>query len=517
MSTMDDDAPAGTAQHPLVDGPPVTDDQPHVAEGDLPAVAEQESKLKLNLNVEISDVGPCKKHVRVMVPRSDIDAIFNVSIDELSISADVPGFRKGRVPKQLISKRFRRELADDVKQKILVESLEQLAEENDLDPINEPNIDIEDIEIPEQGDFEYEFDVEVRPEFKLPEYDSLTIERPVREVADEDIDEYLQNFLSQYGKSMSHDGPAQQGDYITIRVTFTHNGNPLREISELTVRLRPVLRFQDAEFDGFGEMMDGVSMGETRETECTISQGAASIEMREETVRAQFDVSQVKRMTLPELNREFLQGIGVESEEELRVEVSEILERQVTYQQRRDARSQVLDKITESANWELPEELVAKQVENAIHREILEMQQAGFTTQEIQARENKIRQESISTTRQAMKQHFVLDKVATNEGIEVTPSDIEGEIQLMAMQRGESPRRLRARLTKSGVLENLEAQIRERKAVDAILDRAVYEDVKMKSSTEHLVEAVDQSVCGTIPGAEVATEPSTDGSADDAK
>ena len=132
------------------------------------------------------------------------------------------------------------------------------------------------------------------------------------------------------------------------------------------------------------------------------------------------------------------------------------------------------------------------------HGETLEMQQAGFTTQEIQARENEIRQRSISSTRQAMKEHFVLDRVAEIEDIEVSPSDIEHEIRLMAMQRGESPRRLRARLTKSGVIENLEAQIRERKAVDKILENAVFEDVEMDRSAEDQVEAVNQSVYRAI-------------------
>ncbi len=143
----------------------------------------------------------------------------------------------------------------------------------------------------------------------------------------------------------------------------------------------------------------------------------------------------------------------------------------MTYEQRQAVREQVLEKITESATWDLPEQLVRRQVENALRRTILEMQQAGFTTREIQARENKLRQNAVSSTRQALKEHFILDKIAEKESIEVVPADIETEIRLMAVQRGESPRRVRARLEKTGMIENLEAQIRERKAVDIILDR----------------------------------------------
>ena len=204
----------------------------------------------------------------------------------------------------------------------------------------------------------------------------------------------------------------------------------------------------------------------------------------------------VKKQRLPDLTKEFLDRIGVESEEELRDDVRDILQRQVTYEQRQATRAQVLEKITESANWDLPEQLVRKQVENAMRRQILEMQQANFTKQEIRARENELRQRALTTTRQALKEHFVLDKIATKEEIEDNPGDIDGEIRLMALQSGESPRRVRARLVKSGLIENLEAQIRERKAVDFILERAKFKDVEMKQ-TAGSIEAVPHSVCGT--------------------
>jgi trigger factor len=190
-----------------------------------------------------------------------------------------------------------------------------------------------------------------------------------------------------------------------------------------------------------------------------------------------------------------------------------MLQRQVTYDQRQACRRQVLEKITESASWDLPESLVNKQTENALRREILEMQQAGFTTQQILARENELRQQSISSTRQALKEHFVLDRIATQEKIEVSPIDIESEINMMAVQRGESPRRVRARLTKTGVIENLEAQIRERKAVDFILKSAQFEDVPApKSAPSDDVQALSLSVCGM---SSVVVEPTEESDADE--
>ena len=217
-------------------------------------------------------------------------------------------------------------------------------------------------------------------------------------------------------------------------------------------------------------------------------------------------------MKLPELNPAFFDRIGYADLAALRADIRGMLERQVIYEQRQSVRKQVIDKITESATWELPELLVRKQTENALRREILEMEQAGFTTQQVMARENQLRQNAVTTTRQALKEHFVLDKIAEHEKIEVTPSDIETEIQLMAIQRGDTPRRVRSRLIKSGVIENLEAQIRERKAVDVLLKSAVYEDVAVPPIYEDDVQALSISVCGTSIVAETPKEEEKDDS-----
>lgn len=460
-----------------------------------------DSEYKMSVTAKIDEVGPCKKHVVVTVPRADIDYFYSESVSELGGQATVPGFRVGHVPKKLIEKRFRQELTDQVKQRVLMESLELIAEDNDLDPINEPTIDVESLEIPEEGEFQFEFEVEVRPDFKLPEYKGLKLERPVREIKDEDVEQYLNRFLNQYGEMEERDGAAELEDYLEVSIKFEHDGKPLSEINELVVPLRPILRLQDAEIKDFGEVMTGAKAGDTRETELEVSQETDRIEMRGEKVKATITVKNVKFIKVPEVTEELLERIGAESEEELREEVKNILERQVTYEQRQSTRSQVLDKITESADWDLPESLVTKQVDNALRREILEMQQAGFSRQDIQARENELRQQAISSTRQALKEHFVLDKIATTENLEVQPQEIDMEIYYMAMQQGESPRRVRARLVKSGMIENLEAQLRERKAVDVILEKAEYSETEMEKPKENQVSAIARSVCSTFAAA----------------
>ena len=123
------------------------------------------------------------------------------------------------------------------------------------------------------------------------------------------------------------------------------------------------------------------------------------------------------------------------------------------------------------------------------------MEQAGFTSQQIMSRENDLRQQSLTMTRRNLKEHFVLDRIATEEKVEVSELEIEQEISAMSFQRGESPRRVRARLMKSGVIENLFAQIRERKAVDLILDSAQFQDTPFHLPVDRSTASLERSIC----------------------
>jgi trigger factor len=474
-----------------------TDEQTPSSETAVVETDEQPA-FKLSLNVDIQDAGPCRKKVAVRVPRTDLDHYYGDAMAELESTAEVKGFRVGHVPRELLAKRFRKEMTDQVKQKVLLDSLEQLEADDVLDPINQPDIDIESLVIPDAGDFEYSFEVEVRPKFDIPEYTGLTIEKPVKDITEEAVDNYQKRFLSQFGNYEKHDGPAQEGDFLRLDGEFFFNERSIRRMTGQRVQLKPVLRFQDAVLENFGELLAGVAVGDSREVGILVSQEAESLEMRGETVHAKFTVREIERHIPPELTPGFLEEIEVESVEDLRGKIRETLERQVKYEQRQSTREQVLGKIPESANWDLPEDLVRKQVDNALRREILEMQQAGFTRQQIQSRENELRQNAVSNTKQALKEHFVLDKIATKENIQVGNDELDLEIQIMAMQQGESARKVRARLVRAGMMENLEAQIRERKAVDVILDHAQFKEVPMKSDDEQedRIVAIPQSVCG---------------------
>src|SRR5262245_54052823 len=120
-----------------------------------------EQPPKLHQDVAIRDVGPCKKHITVTIHRDSLDELFNDKFKEIVVEGNVAGFRPGKAPRKVIEKRYYKEVAEQVRTEVLLASLEQLADDHDLAPLSPPNIDPNKIELPKEGPFVYEFDVEV--------------------------------------------------------------------------------------------------------------------------------------------------------------------------------------------------------------------------------------------------------------------------------------------------------------------------------------------------------------------
>ena len=119
-------------------------------ENEIPEEADSE-QVKMKLNVKIDETSACERHVTVSIPRDDIERYFQEKFDELEPQSDVPGFRTGKAPRQLIENRFRKQISDQVKGSLLMDSLAQISDEEDFSAISEPNFDFESISIPDAG------------------------------------------------------------------------------------------------------------------------------------------------------------------------------------------------------------------------------------------------------------------------------------------------------------------------------------------------------------------------------
>ena len=139
-----------------------------------------ENAEKLTLKIDVEEKSSCERHVKVEVSREDIEKRFELEYAELQENAAIPGFRAGKAPRKLIEKRFKADVKERVKSALLIDSLTQANEDADMTPISEPDFDVRAIVLPEEGPFVYEYDVEVRPTFDVPNWKGLKLEKPVR-------------------------------------------------------------------------------------------------------------------------------------------------------------------------------------------------------------------------------------------------------------------------------------------------------------------------------------------------
>jgi len=483
-----------------------------MASSESSAVAAPEAadtSRPLNLDVAIDPVSTCERRVKVTIPREDIDRYREMAIGELMPSALLPGFRPGRAPKKLVGSRFKSELGEQIRSKLVTDAMTQVSDDKKLSPISEPDIDFNAVLLPDDGPLTFEFSIEVRPEFEMPKWKGLSINRPAREITEADVDEALGNVLRERARFVPHDGTPKPGDLIVADLTFTADGTVVSEAAEMEIVVRPKLSFADAELAGFDALVKKAKAGDTVTATVTVSDEAAVESLRGKDVTMAIKLLEVKKFELPELTPALLEELGgFDSDEALRGAVRKQLENQLEYHRRRQVRQQVAGALTASAGWDLPPALLKRQAQRELERAILELRRSGFDDDSIRRYVNELRQTVLASTARALKEHFILERIAEEESVADSAADYDEEIRAIAAQSGESPRRVRASLERRGLMDVLRNQIIERKTVDLITSHASFKDTPFEFQKPD-AEAIDHAVCGSVVGEEeipVATQ-----------
>jgi len=463
-----------------------------------PLSEQEETKKPLNLTTDVQKVSACERHVKVTVPRSDVELYYQNEYAELEKTAYVPGFRVGKAPRKLVERRFRKEVSDRVKHVLVIDALDQVNNLSEFTPISEPDLDLTSLVLPEDGNFAFEFTIEVRPDFDLPEWKGLKIEKPVREFTNEDVDKSVQRILSSYSDLEDSNAPVASGNYVEVTMTVKSGDHVLNKVEGELIKVCPTLTFHDGSITQFNDLVAGSTKGDTCTTQITLSADAPNEEYRGKTVDVEFAITNVKCESLPSVTNDFLQRLGYENEGDFRDTILDSLKRQLEHAQHRRTRQQITEALTVAATWELPPSLLKRQSEREFRRTVMELQRSGYGQDEITAQLNSIRQNSAAATAQALKEHFILEKIAEVENVADAPEDYDTEVALIAAQAGLSPRRVRAQIEKAGDMDILRNQIIERKVINMIRESATFKEVPFEWGQQDMadVEALDWAIAG---------------------
>jgi len=439
----------------------------------------EETKDEIKNIVTITDAGPCKKKIEIEIPAEAIHAKLDEKYSELKKDAVIPGFRKGRAPIRLLEKRFGTDISKQAKLELLVAASDAAIKDNNLDTLGEPDMDHEKIELPQEGPMKVEFEVEVRPEFDLPELEGIEIEKPKAEVTDKQVDEEVEAIRKRAGIwTPKEKGGVAEGDQIIADVTLVTEGSAdhdKRENIEIVIRKTGFVAGVPVE--DLDKLLKGAKHGDEKKTTVEIPETFYNEDLRGKKIDLTIEVKEIKSLELAEMNEDFFKRLGVSDEADLKGKIREQISAQADRQARNAMSEQVYAFLRDKIDFDLPNDVVAAQSVSILQRQYTNMLMQGVSKEQVDEQMDQLKASSEEQAAEQLKMYFIMDKLADKLKVEVSEEEINGQIAYAAAMRGRRPEKMREELAKDGSLAQMTLQIREEKCIEKILEKATIKEV----------------------------------------
>ena len=415
------------------------------------------------MKTAVEKLNPTLAKIEVEVPFAEFKPYLDRTYKNLAGQISVPGFRKGKLPKQLIEQRAG---FDYIVEASLNDALNdyyaQALGENELSPLAQPELDVQSQPSTEnrEADVKLTITVTVRPEIELPNYEGLEVEVDEVEVTAEDEVQALDALRERFGTLKTVERPAADKDFVTIDIAAEIDGEQVDAANDLSYQIG-----SGTMLDGIDEALTGLSAGEDATFETKLSGGEHAGEQAVIKVK----LSAVKERELPAADDEFAQlASEFDTIDELKEDIKKQVAEAKVAEQGTQARDKVLAKLVELVEIPVPEKVIEDQLEQHFNNPNAE---ADHDTEEHRA-------EVRANTETAFKNEMVLDAVADKEEVTVDQAEVINYIITMSSQYGMDPNQFAQMLDGSGQAGALVGEVRRSKALAAVLKTAVVKDTK---------------------------------------
>ncbi|KAA0563615.1 trigger factor [Rossellomorea aquimaris] len=397
-----------------------------------------------------------------------LDAAFKKVVKQVN----VPGFRKGKMPRGMFEKRFGVEsLYQDALDFILPEAYAKAIEETGIDPIDRPEIDVEQMEKGKELIFTAK--VQVKPEVKLGEYKGLEVEKMETEVTAEDVEAELTSLQEKQAElAVKEEGKAEDGDTVTMDFEGFVDG----EAFEGGQAENYSLELGSGQFiPGFEEQLIGVASGEEKEVEVNFPEEYHAAELAGKPATFKVKVHEIKAKELPALDDEFAKD--ADEEVETLAELKEKIENRLQESKKNEAetavRETLVNKASDNAEVEIPEVMVTAEVDRMMQEFEQRLQMQGMNLdlyfQFSGQTEEDLRGQMKEDAGKRVRTNLTLEAIAAAENLEVTDEEAEEEVNKMAEQYNMSADNIKQAL---GGLDTLKADLKVRKAVEFLVENS---------------------------------------------
>ena len=408
------------------------------------------------MQTSVENLSPTKVKLSVHVPFAELDHAFEHAYAAIGKQVNIPGFRKGKVPTSLIDQRFGRGVVlDEAVNHAIPELYEQACVEADLFPVGQPTIEVTAVE--DRDHIAFTAEVEIRPNFELPAYDTLRIEVDPVLVAGKDVEEHIDALRKRFATLQNVDRSARNGDLLLVDIKGARDGEA---VEDLTANALSYELGTDGMLPGFDAAVLGASADEERSFVFTPEGG----EHEGKAITVTVTVKAVRERELPALDNEFaMMASEFDTVEDLEADVKRRLERLKRLEQGYQARDKVQQALLDAVDFPLPEGVLAS--------EYAEHFKDGHGDDAHQA-EFKAGQE------RNLKAQFIFDRIAEAEQLKVSEQELSAWLVQQAPRYGMQPQQLADTLVQNGGVQLALADIRRAKALEVALKGAQVVDTK---------------------------------------
>ena len=432
------------------------------------------------MNVSVENLAPCKKLVRVELEAKQVDETFDSITKDFQRQASLPGFRPGKAPKDMVIRKYEKDISDEVKRKLMSDSYRKAIDEKKLEVVGYP--DIEEIQFGRGQGLQFAATVETAPEFELPEYKGLEVKKEKRSVTDADVEKAIDALRQQQVSFKTVERPAATGDIAVVNFTGTSDGKPITDIAPtakgLTEQKNFWVEMESKSFiPGFADQLKGAKAGDKRTVNVDFPADFVTPQLQGKKGVYEVEVVEVKEKVLPTVDDAFAKSFGAEDVQKLREGVHRDLENELTYSQNRTIRNQLIGALMSKVTFDLPESAVQNQTRNLVYDLVRENQKRGVPREMIEQEKDRIYSAAEQNAKDHVKVQFLLRKIAEKEDVKVSQEEVLRRIQAMAQMYQIPPEKFIKDLQKRNGIVDIYDQLAGEKTVELLQQHAKIEEV----------------------------------------
>ncbi len=412
-------------------------------------------------NIQVEDLSAVRKKVTFEVPQDRVSETLEAQYRDLKKNAQIKGFRRGKVPMEIIKNLFREQVLSDTAKKIIEDTFELGLDEKKIKPITVINLDQEPLD-PEKA-FVYTVEIEAPPELDVKGYKGLSLNKTVREVKDSDVDERLEVVRQRNARlaPIPETRSVQDGDHLVVDVEALADGETIKSLSVKDYHLEMGRNFYLPDFDSH---LIGLKLAEPVTINHILAEDFPRKELAGKPVTFTLTIKEAKERVIPELNDELAKDVGqFESLEDLKKHVTEDLRDVYDMDLKEGLRKQIVEKIIEANPFESPESLVESRIDAIVMGARQNLANQGIDMKRFPLPDKAQRDSIRPKAEQQVKAALILKAIAEKEEILVSQEEIDAEIEKRAKFLGWSPDFLKDQLEENERMEDFTSSLLEDK------------------------------------------------------